>query len=71
MGGLQFFMQAAASPSLSEVANVIRAAQFFSPKPRSYSAPLLSGRNTLRKLFGLVSYPLQLFSGFNGVILAG
>lgn len=29
MGGLRFFMQAAASPSLSEVANAIRAAQFF------------------------------------------
>lgn len=70
MGGLQFFMQAAASLSLSEVANAIKGAPFFSSPCRDHIL-LLSGRNTLIKLFGRVSYPLQLFSAFHFVILAG
>lgn len=60
MGGLQFFMQASASPS--EVANTIRGAPFCF---FLLLAEIIFCSTAFRdKLFGHVSYPLQLFNPF-------
>lgn len=71
MGGLQFFMQAAASLSLSEVANAIKGAPFFLLLVEIiFCSTAFRGKHS-RKLFGRVSYPLQLFNAFHLVTLAG